>query len=393
VQRRTFLKGAGAITVLVIGGGVWRAYDRGVFSAGQGPAFEPWKDWQESENSPLALVRAAILAASPHNTQPWLFKVTDSAINVYLDPKRHPGMLDPYLREEHIGMGCALENLLLAAPANGYKATVTLPSATLTAAKAYADPELVARIALARGPKAQSEVHQAIPHRHTNRNPCDGKAAPPAFVDELSKLPGDESDVKMFLFTKDDDRYRIIDLIATCDNAVYADPVVDHGSESYIRRVWSDVQTHRDGLIEDQFGNPPLVTAARKFLPDGARGFAYRHHLMPTMSYRDQLRTSPLLGMIAVRDRYSREQCLKAGRIWQRAHLLATVRGLGGRPANEVPEWIDHERWHQQPRQTEMALAALIGDNRWQPTFMFVLGYPIRDVLPSPRRPIKDVLI
>jgi hypothetical protein len=90
VQRRTFLKGAGAITVLVIGGGVWRAYDRGVFSAGQGPAFEPWKDWQESENSPLALVRAAILAASPHNTQPWLFKVTDSAINVYLDPKRIP---------------------------------------------------------------------------------------------------------------------------------------------------------------------------------------------------------------------------------------------------------------------------------------------------------------
>jgi hypothetical protein len=84
-QRRAFLNGAGVVAVLVVGGGVWRAYDRGVFSVGQGPAFEPWKDWQEVKDGPLALVRAAILAASPHNTQPWLFKVTDSSIDLYLD--------------------------------------------------------------------------------------------------------------------------------------------------------------------------------------------------------------------------------------------------------------------------------------------------------------------
>ena len=63
MQRRAFLKGAGVATILVVGGGVWRAYDRGVFSVGEGPAFEPWKDWQETKDGPLALVRAAILAA------------------------------------------------------------------------------------------------------------------------------------------------------------------------------------------------------------------------------------------------------------------------------------------------------------------------------------------
>src|SRR5450631_3042714 len=36
VQRRSFLKGAGVVTVIAAGGGVWHAYDQGVFSVGEG---------------------------------------------------------------------------------------------------------------------------------------------------------------------------------------------------------------------------------------------------------------------------------------------------------------------------------------------------------------------
>jgi len=59
VRRRAFLKGAGVVTVAVLGGGVWRAYDEGVFSVGEGPAYEPWKNWRNTANEgPLVLVRA-----------------------------------------------------------------------------------------------------------------------------------------------------------------------------------------------------------------------------------------------------------------------------------------------------------------------------------------------
>ena len=85
MERRAFLRGAGIVTVLVAGGGVWRAWDQGVFSVGQGPAYEPWKNWRFASDGPLRLVRAAILAASPHNTQPWLFKVASSSIELYVD--------------------------------------------------------------------------------------------------------------------------------------------------------------------------------------------------------------------------------------------------------------------------------------------------------------------
>jgi hypothetical protein len=63
MNRRSFVKGAGIVTVLVAGGAVWRAEDQGVFSVGQGPAYQPWQDWQtEASTGPLALVRAGSLA-------------------------------------------------------------------------------------------------------------------------------------------------------------------------------------------------------------------------------------------------------------------------------------------------------------------------------------------
>ncbi|MCP4414668.1 MAG: hypothetical protein GY808_19095 [Gammaproteobacteria bacterium] len=109
ISKRNFLKGAVAISVMVVSGTVWRAFDNGVFSAGKGSAYEPWLNWQEEANEgPLLLVRAGILAANPHNTQPWLFRVTESSIEIYADTSRHLGTMDVYMREMHIGLGCAV---------------------------------------------------------------------------------------------------------------------------------------------------------------------------------------------------------------------------------------------------------------------------------------------
>ena len=166
-------------------------------------------------------MRAAILAASPHNTQPWLFKVTDSSVDLYLDSRRYPGALDPYLREEHIGMGCALENLMLAAPANGYAASATLLPGKLTQSAAYPERELVAQVGLAPGQKQHSELYDAIPHRHTNRNAYRLEALPPDFVEDIRQLASSETDVKVFVFTTDKDRDRIIDMISKANDIVY----------------------------------------------------------------------------------------------------------------------------------------------------------------------------
>src|SRR6266571_1508786 len=233
MHRRSFLKGAGIVTILVAGGAVWRAEDQGVFSVGQGPAYQPWRDWQtDASAGPLALVRAGILAASPHNTQPWLFRVSNSAIELYLDTKRNVGALDPYLREEHIGIGCALENLLLAAAVNGFAATATLLLGKLGPIPAEPRPQLVARVDLARGKSEENELYNAIPRRHTNRSPYDPRRpVPPECLEALRRIASDETDVKVFLFAEEAQRKRIVEISSAANAELYSDPDVKRGSE------------------------------------------------------------------------------------------------------------------------------------------------------------------
>ena len=393
MQRRSFLQGAGVVTVVVVGGGVWRAYDQGVFSVGEGPAYEPWKDWRSgSRDGGLALVRAAILAASPHNTQPWLFKVTNSSIELYIDTKRNVGALDPYLREEHIGMGCALENLMLAAAANGYAGTVTLLPGKLGPIPAEPKPELLARVDLAAGKPEESELYDAIPRRHTNRSAYHPqKPIPPEFVDTLSRLASDEADVRLLLFTTEADRKKLVEITSAANDEIYADPEVERGSGPWFRNHWSDVQKLRDGLTIDAFGQPPIATAMAKTMPVWMlRWLASRGE---KDGYSKLMLSAPLMGIIAVHDRYDREHCLRAGRTWQRAHLLATARGVAGRPCNEAVEMIDHEKaLGKQPLHIGL-LAGVMGDATWQPTFVFYMGYPTLTGRASPRRSIADVVI
>ena len=151
------------------------------------------------------------------------------------------------------------------------------------------------------------------------------------------------------------------------------------------------MQKYRDGLTIDAWGRPPIATGIAKMMPLAILRWAASRE--PKDGYLRLMLTAPLIGILAVRDRYDREDCLRAGRIWQRAHLLATARGLAGRPCNESVEMVDHEKALGKPALRASLLSEILGDATWQPTFVFYMGYPKWTAHASPRRPIEKVVL
>ncbi len=77
---------------------------------------ETWRH-RELGSSPHVyreLVRYATLAASSHNTQPWIFKLEPNQIQVLPDLSRRCPAVDPDDHHLYASLGCATENLLLA---------------------------------------------------------------------------------------------------------------------------------------------------------------------------------------------------------------------------------------------------------------------------------------
>lgn len=384
--RRRFLQGAGILTVVVAGGGVWRAYDQGVFSSGGGQAYEPWNDWAgEEQEGPLALVRAAILAANPHNTQPWLFQVEETSIQLFADGKRSLGAIDPYLREMHVGLGCALENLLLAAGARGYKSQVTvMPEGT--------DSSHIARIDLAPAPPMRSELYDAIPDRRTNRGPYDQtRSVPPEVLSSLGSLREPIPEVDVQWFSSAAERRLLGTLVVDATKAIIQDEAQAEASFRWYRHRWDDIQQHRDGLTIDTFGMPASIRVIAKMLPHPSRKTFDGGWLRTTRDV--QVATAGAFGILTASDCRDRRLQVQGGRVWQRMHLWATANGIAMQPLSQVTERADQEAFLGLLPKFGSALRQVLQRENHDALLLFRLGYPARLAYASPRRPLEDVLL
>jgi len=387
--RRQMLAG---LSVLVAGGLVWRACDNGVFSVGDGPAYEPWHDWnRDGLAPPLSLIRASILAANAHNTQPWLFRSSDDRIEIHADLSRNLGAFDPFRRELFISLGCALENLVIAAGQEGLDATVDLVPGTLPPNPGEG-PVLAATVHLTPAQSPSSDpLFGAIPRRHTNRGAYD--PARPVTPRAQAALQGavDAPDLTLQLMSGDHERTQLGDLIVAATEQIIGDPNMAAASARWFRFDWDALQRHRDGITLDAAGLPPLLNAAAKIIPSPSPEASDQQWLKATRDVH--VATAPVLGMVLVPELYDQATCLNAGRAWQRLHLTATTLGLAVQPLNQPVEIVDREAQRGVPARMARELARLTSYADGRPTFIFRVGYQERPARLSPRRAVKDVLI
>jgi nitroreductase len=135
-----------------------------------------------------ALLAIAGRAPSIHNTQPWRFRVTGDAVELFADPGRQLAGTDPHGREMLISCGAALFGLRLAVRRAGFRPIVqSLPDRLR--------PELLARVELGEPVPlngGEQSLIAAVRRRHTHRGPFTGQPLPAGLPAALRRDAGAE---------------------------------------------------------------------------------------------------------------------------------------------------------------------------------------------------------
>lgn len=380
ITRRRLIQAAAGSCGAVALAGLGRALQVGLLP----PSRHPYEAWETLRIEPglRAVVAAAVLAANPHDSQPWKFRLGDHAIDVHLDRARALGPVDPFLRQMHLGIGCALENLVVGATGQGLLAVPDLfPSRS--------DATLAARVSLTGDDRAPSEHLDLIRRRHTNRGPYD-PARLTSQVEEALRRQQRHPDTSLLFFEATSVVGRAFsEAILASTEALLQDDVFMRATDSWFRWTPREVAANRDGPSLAGAGLSPALRVAAQL---GPRQSKEQFRLSWLASTRDvHLASAAAFGVIGVRDPARPEQLVEAGRLWQRVHLEATRHGLGLQPLDQWLEVLDRARQRGSAPPFTPGVGFASPDHA--PVMMFRAGMPLREALPSARRPLDDVLL
>jgi hypothetical protein len=275
-----------------------------------------------SEPLPLQreLVRYATLAANSHNTQPWRFALDGGTIVIQPDLARRTPAVDPDDHHLWVSLGCAAENLVLAAAAFGRRAEIEFDART-SLLRVFLEPMAPVR----------SPLFEAIPRRQCTRAEYDGQPLPAAELRALGSTASGPGVQALLLV----DRSRIdavTDFVIQGNTAQMREAAFVRELMQWIRFGEREALDARDGLFARSSGNPALPRwlgsmMFRWFFTEKAENDRYAR----------QMRSSA--GVMVFVGRSARPaHWVEVGRAYQRFALLATSLGIRNAFVNQPVE-------------------------------------------------------
>lgn len=309
------------------------------------------------------LVHHAVLAANSHNTQPWLFRTSKRHLEIAPDRRRETPVVDPDNHHLFASLGCAAENLSLAASAAGANANI-----------AFVSDSAGLRVDLEPSRSAQAPLFAAIRSRQCTRADYDGKAvdtASLAMLERAAAVPG----CRVVLITDKPVMESVLDLIVAANSAQIGDPAFMRELKSWIRFNAASAVATADGLYAACSGNPALPDWLGNRLFD--RVVTVEGENAKCVS---QIRSSAGIA-IFVSDANDPAHWVQAGRSYQRFALQATLLGMKHAFLNQP---VEVAKFRPQ-------LASLLGIGTYRPDLVVRFGYgPAMPM--SMRRPVADVM-
>ena len=310
-------------------------------------------------------IRYATLAANGHNTQPWRFRIGEDRIEILPDFSRRTPVVDPDDHHLFASLGCAAENLALAAGAKGRPGEVRFEPAN----------EGSVEFAFGGGSEIGSALFDAIPKRQSTRADYDGKPVSASDLQTLAAaaaVPG----VDLVLIT---DRARIDllrDLVVAGNSAQMADSAFVQELKMWLRFSPRQAIETGDGLFSASSGNPTLPA----WLGPSVFDWVFKADA-ENDKYARQLASSAGVAVF-VSQKDDREHWVLAGRACQRFALQATALGLKHAFVNQPVEIA----------KLRPELASLVGLPGRRPDLVMRFGYG--PTLPySARRPAGSAII
>lgn len=364
MNRRLFLIGGGAIAAAGAGATI--------ISIDQMGSQSDYDQATLAMRAPLSphpvaqdLIRYATLAPNGHNTQPWRFTLGPERISIRPDFTRRTPAVDPDDHHLFISLGCAAENLALAAAARGHSGEVRFDD-TGNGALNFAYRE---------GAASPSALFDAIPRRQSTRAEYDGRPVSAGDLNTLAaaaNTPG----VDMVMITERPAMDRMRDLVVAGNSAQMADPAFIRELRSWLRFSPRKALQTGDGLYSATSGNPTLPEWLGSIMLDLA--FTAKSE---NDKYANQIRSSAGVAVFLAA-RNDREHWTRVGRACQRFALQATALGLKHAFINQPVEVAA----------LRSELAALVGMKGRRPDIVMRFGYG--PTLPySARRPVGSVIV
>lgn len=310
------------------------------------------------------LVRFATLAANAHNTQAWKFRTEKARITILPDLARRTPVVDPDDHHLFASLGCAAENLAIAAAARGQPGVLTFdPSAGDSI-----------RFDFTTGAIDQTALCDAIPQRQCTRADYDGTAvssADLAVLAQAAAVPG----VDLVLVTDPVQISQLRDLVIAGNTTQLDDPAFVDELKSWLRFNPQRAGESGDGLFSATSGNSALPDWLGPLMFDWAVTAKAENE-----KYARQIASSAGLAVfVAAKD--NPEHWVLAGRACQRFALQATALELKHAFLNqpvEVPE-------------LRADVTALLGMPGRRPNLMMRFGRG--PTMPfSVRRPVEQVI-
>jgi hypothetical protein len=311
------------------------------------------------------LVRYATLAASSHNTQCWKFKLEPQAITILPDFARRCPVVDPDDHHLFASLGCAAENLIQAAAANGLRAQVGFDASADGAVKVMLDP----------APATRSPLFAAIQQRQCTRAVYEGKAVS---IEDLKLLEqaGTGTGVRMLLLTDRPKLENVLDYVVQGNTAQMNDKAFVNELKTWIRFNETEARTKGDGLFAGASGNPIMPRPLASLMFD--MFFTARAE---NEKYAKQIRSSAGVAVF-VAEANDKRHWVEAGRCYERFALQATALGIRSAFLNQPTEVAS----------LRPQFAAFLGIGPQRPNLVVRFGRG--PTLPrSPRRPVEAVIV